>query len=124
MAVVLRRIAGKSGCEIDFLTLTPPGIIAEVVTPSLQALEFLLRKKRQDTGLLASAPAENSFRGKLLGRTHSPSLGKKLTWGQRVTVGMRGCMAGAHWLRESDKLKPFYRKANSIQARRRGDTPH
>ena len=75
---------------------TPPsgvGIMSDVVTPRLQAFEFLLRKKRQETGLEPRAPAENSFRGEVPGRTHSPSLGEKLTCAERhcdtVELGAR-----------------------------------
>jgi hypothetical protein len=66
--------------------LTPPwafpfGIMAVVVVPPLHALEFWLRKKRHDTEVLPPRTlVENSLAGKLLGRTHSPSLGRKLTW--------------------------------------------
>jgi hypothetical protein len=78
--------------------LTPPcalplGIMAVVVTPNLHALEFLLRKKRHDTGLPPRTLVENSLGGKVLGRTHSPSLGRKLAWGQGVRVDKCGCVA-------------------------------
>ena len=78
--------------------LTPPwvfpfGIMDMVVTPPLHAIEFLLRKKRHDTGLDPRTLVENSLAGKLLGRTHSPSLGRKLTWEQGVRVDRCGCVA-------------------------------
>ena len=78
--------------------LTPPwafplGIMAEVVVPTLHAAEFLFRKKRHDTGLDPRTLVENSLAGKVLGRTHSPSLGRKLTWEQGVRVDRCGCVA-------------------------------
>ena len=101
MAEVLRRMGGKSGCEIDFFDAYSSWNHGRGGDARLASVGIFVEEEAPGDGPACKRAHRELVEGEAVG-THALAVaGEEVDLGQRVTVEMRGCMAAVHWLREA-----------------------